>query len=167
MRSNPALLLVLPVLLLARAACGGPGTAKTGQAEADKAFQATRYNDAVKHYDALIHWQGTEKLSKDDLFIVYLNRIRCKIYLKEFADAVKGLEGMREIYGAELKPKNYGTVIYTLVNQKAFDQAIDVIAIVGEFYPEWKEKLERYSEKIIEQGATPEQIQRLKDLGYL
>jgi hypothetical protein len=79
---------------------------------------------------------------------------------------------LRAKHESSLTVKHLATIIGELVRKKAVRQAIEVLEIIKEMFPDQltplqKENLKEYVEKLIKDGATDEQIKRLKSLPYL
>jgi hypothetical protein len=167
MRSTSGFFLILIVLPFLVVGCGGSQTPEAVKDDADKAFQSNNYEDAMKLYDQLLDWKGEGAPSKAILFESTLNIIRCKILKQDFDGAFASLEKMQTDFSESLTVKDYATVIRAFLAQNAIDQTIAAMGIVGQLHPEKKDELKPYIEKIKKQGATPEQLKKLMDLGYL
>jgi len=80
---------------------------------------------------------------------------------------VKSLEEMQKIYADSMNYKNLCTVIRDLSQERAIEQAINVLVIASEVYPDKKEQFDEQAKLLEKLDLNDEQMERLKKLGYL
>ena len=91
----------------------------------------------------------------------------CKIGKDDFAGAVEDVKGLKKTFGDKMSFKNYTKYINLLTKAGATSFAVDVLAYMSEIYPEKSDLLKTQAETIKEMGATPEDVKRMAELGYL
>lgn len=169
MRSPTFPLLLILSLGFFVVACGGGESPTDILAEATKARIDKDYQGAIILYQKLLNWKGEEEgaPTKDQRFQAALYLIECKIGVKKYDEAVTDVKSMKDAYGKKMEFKKYTHCLNLLARARATSSAIDVLQYTGDLFPEKKEMLSDRAEFIQEMGATPEDIERLKKLGYL
>ncbi|MBU0753914.1 MAG: hypothetical protein KJ645_02160 [Planctomycetes bacterium] len=148
--------------------CGGSQTPKDLLADADKAYRVEKdYEKAMTLCRNLLNWKGEGTPTDIQRFEASLTLIRCQICNKNFDEAVSGAKEMFKIHGSNMTFKNFSTLIQDLVGEKAIPQAIDLLALTGEAYPDQKDMLKERAAQIEKLVESDEDLARLKTLGYL
>lgn len=169
MRSPALILLLILSLGISVVACGGGESPADLLAEATKARIDKDYQEASTLYQKLLNWKGEEEgaPTKDQRFQAAFDLIECKIGVKSYDEAVADVKSMKDAYGGKMDFKKYTHCLNLLARARATSSAIDVLQYTGDLFPEKKEMLTDRAEFIKEMGATPEDIERMKKLGYL
>ncbi len=167
-----ALLAVLPFAIVVLLVSGcGTETPDSVLKDADTAFRTDKdYTKAIELYESVLDWKGEGEPSKTQRFNATLEIIRCRIAAKDYEQALKDTDEMCSSFADTVVLKDLTAIIGEFLKQggeEATDHAITVIGKATEMYPDQKDQFKKWSEKIMEDGATSEQMKRLKQMGYL
>lgn len=159
---------VLALLIISLGFGCGAQTVTDVMADADKAYRADKdYTKAQTLYRSVLDWKGEGEPTKAQRFEASFNTIRCQVKQKNFDDAVKSLEEMQKIYADSMDYKDLCTIIKDLHQEKGIEQAINVLVLASEVYPDKKDKFEEMAKLLEKSNLSDEQMEKLKKLGYL
>ena len=162
----PILVLIFSTTFLLTG-CGGGQSPADLLADAQKAKTGKDYDKAAALYKKVLTGKGEVQPTETQRFQAALALIECKIGKDDFAGAVKDVKELKQTFAEKVNFKNYSKYINLLAKAGATSFAVDVLACMSEIYPEKADMLKTQAEKIKEMGATPEDVKRMAELGYL
>lgn len=110
-------------------------------------------------------WKGEEAKSQRNQ--AYLCMLRLDIRGQRAAAAVKNFKAMCKEHQKDVTLDTYQTVIGDLIEHKAPSEAVDLLYLAKEQYPDSGEWQKKMAEEIIKSDVSAQDKERLKELGYL
>lgn len=171
--SRPLALNGLILLLSLLPACGGGTSSPTDQmAAADQAQIGGDHQKAIELYDGLQSWSGEGTVSDDQKFKAALEAVKCQVLMGQADQALDRYKKMFESHAGTMgDPSSYKhtlTVLNTMMGAKADTMvAIDLLGVAKEKHPAHEEAFQKWVEKLKKMGLGGEELEKLKEMGYL
>lgn len=110
-------------------------------------------------------WQGEE--AKSQRIQAFLCMLRLEIRGQKTEASVKNFKAKCKEFQEHITLDTYQTIIGDLIEHKAPTEAVDLLYLAKEQYPDSREWQKKMAEEIIKLEVSAADLERLKQLGYL